>query len=187
MNLLALAAGAPIALIVPFLVEQQGMSPEQAPLVFTAALLGATLSSHHVGVPGRSATRCGCAWPSCSSPRALGPMLLIVVPYPFNTVAFVIFWGGIGGSFILFQGLVWANYYGRTFVGSIQGTMRPLLSITQFGGPLFIAVLVDIRGTYDLAFILATCMGLVGAALVLLASPPVRPGAASGVTPAASG
>ncbi len=185
MNLLALAAGAPIALIVPFLVEQQGMSPEQAPFVFTAALLGATISRIMWGFLAERHTLRMCMAIMFFS-RALGPMLLIVVPYPFNTVAFVIFWGGIGGSFILFQGLVWANYYGRTFVGSIQGTMRPLLSITQFGGPLFIAVLVDIRGTYDLAFTLATVMGLIGAALVLLASPPVRPTAVPAKAPVPS-
>ena len=185
MNLLALAAGAPIALIVPFLVEQQGMSTEQAPLVFTAALLGATLSRIMWGFLAERHTLRMCMAIMFFS-RALGPMLLIVVPYPFNTVAFVVFWGGIGGSFILFQGLVWANYYGRTFVGSIQGTMRPLLSITQFGGPLFIAVLRDITGAYDLPFILATCLGLVGAALVLLASPPVRrtPAASNAPAPA---
>ena len=182
MNLLALAAGAPIALIVPFLVEQEGMSPERAPLVFTAALLGATLSRIMWGILAERHTLRMCMAIMFFS-RALGPMLLIVVPYPFNTVAFVVFWGGIGGSFILFQGLVWANYYGRTFVGSIQGTMRPLLSITQFGGPLFIAILRDIRGTYDLAFILATAFGLIGAALVLLASPPVRPTAAPSASP----
>ena len=71
-------------------------------------------------------------------------------------------------------------------MGSIQGTMRPLLSITQFGGPLFIAILRDIRGTYDLAFILATAFGLVGAALVLLARPPVRPTASPTASPKAS-
>ena len=185
MNLLALAAGAPIALIVPFLVEQQGMSPERAPLVFTAALMGATLSRIMWGFLAERHTLRMCMAIMFFS-RALGPMLLIVVPYPYNTMAFVVFWGGIGGSFILFQGLVWANYYGRTFVGSIQGTMRPLLSITQFGGPLFIAILRDIRGTYDLAFILATVMGLIGAALVLLASPPVRPKTTPSASPTTS-
>lgn len=175
MNLLALAAGAPVTLLVPFLVEQQGMSSEGAAFVWTAALFAATFSRAMWGLLVERFNFRFCMATMFFS-RSLGPLALIVIPFPLNLIVFIVCWGGIGGSFILFQGLVWANYYGRTFAGSIQGSLRPLISISGFGGPLFIAVLTDIRGSYDLAFAIATAMGLVSVILVLMAKPPTRAG-----------
>ena len=70
--------------------------------------------------------------------------------------------------------MAFANYYGRTFMGSIFGTLRPLMSLSQLVGPLFIAVLFDLTGTFDLALGIVSSLGFLGAAIALLAQPPVR-------------
>ena len=71
--------------------------------------------------------------------------------------------------------MAFANYYGRTFMGSIFGTLRPLMSLSQLVGPLFIAVLFDWTGTFDLALGIVSALGFLGAAIALLAQPPVPP------------
>ena len=70
------------------------------------------------------------------------------------------------------QALAMANYYGRRFLGSIQGLLRPLLGISQIVGPIFIAILFDTTGNFKLGFLIASSLGIAGSFLVLLATPP---------------
>ena len=72
------------------------------------------------------------------------------------------------------QPVVFANYYGRAFIGTIQGTMRPLLGISQLAGPLLVAMVFDATGTFDVAFLACVVVGLVAAAIALLATPPTH-------------
>ena len=87
--------------------------------------------------------------------RAAGTLALVVMPYPYNIVPFVVGWGLLGGAFGLVQPMAWATYYGRRFTGSIQGTLRPFTMASRLIAPISMALLFDATGSYALAFTLA--------------------------------
>jgi MFS family permease len=107
--------------------------------------------------------------------RALGTLSLVVVPYPFNIGTFVVGWGLLGGAFGLLQPIAWSDYYGRGFQGSIQGTLRPLLTASRLIAPISMAVLFDITGSYDVAFLLAFVVAAASIGLFWAAKPPTLP------------
>ena len=70
--------------------------------------------------------------------------------------------------------IVFANYFGRDYIGTIRGVVTPITSATGAIGPLLVSVVYDTTGTYSLAFGGMMVLSLAGAALVLLAKPPVK-------------
>jgi OFA family oxalate/formate antiporter-like MFS transporter len=106
--------------------------------------------------------------------RAMGPIFLVVLPFPLSVGPFLLTYGVFGGSFQLLQAVAFANYFGRRFMGTIQGTMRPLLSLPGLGGPLLLAWLVDTTGSYHPAFLIAGGLGLGAAVVALFATAPKR-------------
>lgn len=174
LDLVSLSAGAISANLVPFLTEQQGMSNARASWVLTAFFGAAIFSRLGWGflverVPMRVclATLIVC--------RCVGTLALLVVPYPFNIVSYVVGVGLLGGSFGLLQPMVFANYYGRAFFGTISGSLRPFLALPQLVGPLFVAVLFDLTGSFNLGFFIMVPLGLLAAVVALYATPPVHP------------
>ena len=107
------------------------------------------------------------------SGRSLGLLSLALLPFPVNLPAFVVL-SGIAGALGLLQPMIFADYFGRTFQGTIQGVMRPFLAGPGLAVPLVAAILFDATGTFDVAFLLAAVPGLFAVALVLLATPPAR-------------
>ncbi len=174
MNLVSFSAGAINIHTVPFFTEQEGISVQAASFVVTLRLLGASLSRMPWGlvverVPVRQCLAV------LFAVRSLGPLSLVLVPYPYNIFTFAIFYGLLGGSLGLLQPIAFANYYGRAFFGSIQGAIRPLLALPQVIGPLLVAGLYDRTGTFEVAFMAAAAISLSASGVVLLSSVPVRP------------
>ena len=161
---------------VTFFVTQHDMSLQGAGYVLSASLLGSASSRFVWGfVVERVSVRVSLA--TMAGFRALGTLSLVVVPYPFNIPSFVILWALLGGAFGLLQPMAWANYYGRRFQGSIQGTLRPALSVSRLIGPVSIAVLFDATGSYTVAFVVASAMAVASVGLFLAAKQPVLPSA----------
>jgi MFS family permease len=158
---------------IPFFINE-GMSIQGASYVLSASLglsavsrfLWAFLLEHF------SVRAC---LSSMASFRALGTLSLVVVPYPYNVVPFVVGWGLLGGAFGLVQPMAWSSYYGRRFQGSIQGTLRPFTTASRLIAPISIAVLFDATGSYVVAFSLAFGVAA-GAALVFIGATPPRRG-----------
>jgi MFS family permease len=152
----------------------EGMSIQAASYVLSASLMCSALARFLWGfLVERFSVR------ACLSMmagfRALGTLSLVVVPYPFNIGTFVIGWGLLGGAFGLLQPIAWSDYYGRGFQGSIQGTLRPLLTASRLVAPISMAVLFDITGNYDLAFVLAFGVAAASIGLFWAAKPPALP------------
>ena len=81
---------------------------------------------------------------------------------------------GVGG-YIGLSPLVYPTYFGRRYVGSIQGTLTPLVTISSAGGPFLIATVFDLTGSYRGAYIVIMFTWLAAAALMYLARPPKPP------------
>ena len=180
MNLMGLLASAMLYHQVLFFTSK-GLSYQAAAYVFTASLWGATFSR----IPwGFLVERVSVRW--CLSAvillRSLGALSLVVVPFPYSIGTFLAFWSFLGGSFGLLQPMVFADYFGSRFLGSIQGTLRVLMSLPQLVGPLFVAWVFDATGTYTKVFAVISGLGVFAGLLVLLAKPPVQRGKTRGGT-----
>jgi MFS family permease len=105
---------------------------------------------------------------------ALTVVMLLNVDSTLSLFAFAAVSGmGIGG-WVLLQPLIVADYFGREHLGSINGIMRPILTVSTASGPLIIAGIYDLSGAYFWAFVLVLAawgtMGLVA----LVTHPPSR-------------
>ena len=81
---------------------------------------------------------------------------------------------GIGGVSTV-QEVVWADYFGRTSIGTIRGLSRPFQVLASAGGPLFAAIVFDARGSYEFAFAIFIATYLVATVLILLTPYPTPP------------
>jgi MFS family permease len=73
---------------------------------------------------------------------------------------------------MVLRDLVWADYYGRTFLGTIRGVIMPAGIISMAGGPLFAAWLYDLTGNCQIPYIVFLIAFLLGAFFIYLATPP---------------
>ena len=88
---------------------------------------------------------------------------------------YAVVYGLTRGAFILVTPLAWANYFGRTFQGTIRGFTGPFGLISSAGGPLFGAWVFDHYGSYQGAFVVFSATFLIGAFLMYLAKPTKPP------------
>jgi len=105
--------------------------------------------------------------------QSLGLLFLMVLPFPFGVLPFILGNGLFGGGFGFISSYAWANYYGRRFLGSIRGVHR-MFMISNLAGPVFAAIVRDLTGSYQSAFFVVIFMGMASAFLMLQAKRPVR-------------
>ena len=172
-NFYGLATTVVVIHTVPFFTLQEGMSAQNAAYILTLRLVAATLSRLIWGFLVEKIPAHYCMAGTILS-RSLGSISLIWVPYPYNIVTLLVT-STFGGAMGILQPVAFANYFGRTFFGTIQGTMKPFLSISSLLGPIIIAIMFDMTGTFDLAFLLNGALGFIGSFAALLAVQPVHP------------
>ncbi len=101
-----------------------------------------------------------------------GLVILITAQNLQMVLIYAVVWGVAAGVSAPLQAIILANYYGRTFIGTIRGVVNPLHLISTAGGPLFAAYIYDTTKSYDLAFTIFSVCYLLGAFMILLARPP---------------
>ncbi len=157
--------------VVPFFTLQKGLSAQFAGQILALRLMASTLGRIMWGfLVDRISTQL-CLILLLAA-RSMGIIFLVIAPYPFNAVLFLVSTGFFGGPLSFLQPMILSNYYGRRYIGSIQGAVRPFLAVSQLAGPLFIAVLFDSTGSFDFAFVLAGGLGLLAAFGAIFATPP---------------
>ena len=81
------------------------------------------------------------------------------------------------GAYITLQGLLVADYFGRSHLGAINGVMRPFMTGAGSISPVLIAFLFDLQDSYTMAFLIIATAWVVAGGLMLLAAPPrTQPG-----------
>ena len=106
-------------------------------------------------------------------------MLLIVLAnraelMPLLVVAFLFFGVGFGGTIPISE-FLWANYFGRRYLGAVRSVGMPFTVLFGSLGPIAVAVYFDATDGYGGAFIgLALVYALAGAA-VWVSRRPVKP------------
>ncbi|MEE9198956.1 MAG: MFS transporter, partial [Dehalococcoidia bacterium] len=85
---------------------------------------------------------------------ALGLVFFVSLSHPsFVFIWAVVFGLGLAGLDLLVS-LLWANYYGRAFLGSIRGVYGLSNIISLAGAPLFAAFMYEATGDYQAVFII---------------------------------
>jgi sugar phosphate permease len=106
--------------------------------------------------------------------RIVGLLSLMFATGPARMGGFII-GQGVGQGMGLLGPKLWADYYGRTFLGTIRGVLQPFSVVASLIGPLFAAYVYDTLGSYNLAFwVIIVCL-LFSVALLWTARPPKMP------------
>ena len=158
----------------PYL-ESSGFSKEAATLAMTTLAFFAAL----VKIPwGLLAERIHVRY--CITACYLGCSLSLLILMNSNSVPVVMLYAvaygiTLGGDMVLAE-LVWADYFGRTFLGTIRGVVMPAYLTSMAGGPLLGAWLRDLTGSYQLPYRIYFVLFLLGTSLLFAAKKPVRKG-----------
>ena len=103
---------------------------------------------------------------------SLAMFFLLNVSSPVTALVYSAFQGLITGGWVGINPLVYPTYFGRRFVGAIQGTVAPLTMIASAAGPFMIATVFDMTGSYRGAYTVMMFTWLIAAGLMFLARPP---------------
>ena len=79
------------------------------------------------------------------------------------------------GLYMVVQGVIWPQYYGWQFVGTIRGVVLPFIFLASGLGAPFTGALRDASGDYRSSWLLMALLGLGAAALILSARRPLTP------------
>jgi MFS family permease len=105
---------------------------------------------------------------------AAATLILLHADSPTPALVFAVLYGLTVGGGSTLEAVIWADYYGRTALGSIRGFARPFLMIANSIGPLSAGMAVDALGSYELPYTGFAAVACVAAILVLFAGTPRR-------------
>jgi MFS family permease len=156
---------------VPFLLGQ-GMSPLSAAGVVSLYALFVAAGSLLSGVAAdRVPVRFGLV--ACLAAGGVAIVALLVAQ-PATIFLYSLLYGvSVGGRQTL-EPVMWANYYGRSSLGTIRGVAWPVQIMGFAAGPVIAGMAYDLVGDYLWVFGVFAVSSLGSALLVLLAKPPVK-------------
>ena len=98
--------------------------------------------------------------------------LTLTASSTFDLFVAVILWGLSVGINIVSQSYLWADYFGRTFLGTIRGiTMPTILLASAFGAPL-VGYIYDTTDGYELAWKTLMAIYVMALVVMLITTPP---------------
>ena len=103
--------------------------------------------------------------------RAISIVFLLVGSGESRLWGYAVF-TGLGQGVAFLNAKIWADYYGRAFVGSIRGVLTPIQVVSGLSGPLLAAILFDATGKYDISFWFCVAALAVATVAIWLAVPP---------------
>jgi sugar phosphate permease len=158
---------------IPYFTDH-GFSPEIAVLVLmtysTTGVAGALIW-------GVSADRFGARLSFVADCLLIGVgllLLLVAATSMLAAFAWAAFWGVTLTGSITLQRVIFADYYGRRHLGSIQGPVTLVQTIAQAIGPIAGGLAYDASGSYVPAFSAFAIAGFAASVFVFLARPPAR-------------
>jgi MFS family permease len=108
---------------------------------------------------------------------ALNAAAFVLVLFADSTLL-VMFWavlyGAVQGAANPLQRLIFADYFGRRHLGSIEGVSRAIQNIAQAAGPLVAAAVFDATNSYRFIFTIFIGVNLMAMVFIAMARPPQR-------------
>ena len=172
-NLTSLAFGGMLIHMVPAFTDA-GMSLQEAGFAYSVYSVGAVVSKLLWGFLGeRLPVRFGLA---CNSgARAISLVIFLLNPGRLGARVFAILSGVLSTGSAPLSAQIWADYYGRGFLGTIRGITTPFSLLSSILGPLLAAHLYDQFGNYSTAFWIYVVTLTIGTTLMVWAKPPKPP------------
>lgn len=101
-------------------------------------------------------------------------VLLLAADTTFLVMVWAILYGVIHGAANPLQRLMFADYFGRRHLGSIEGVSRAIQNIAQAAGPLVAAAVYDSTNSYRLIFTVFIGVNLIATLFIAMARAPRR-------------
>ncbi len=173
----ALSIGVMLAQTIPYMTDA-GYSRTVASLMITLTSIPALLTKPLWGYLGERM--------SAAKLLAIGfitnavSLVIIVLAVRSHTDPMIYFgflvlgfgWGGL----IPLQEVVWADYFGRRYLGAVRSAGLPLSLIISASAPFLTTIYFDHVGNYDGAFLTVAVLAVVATVLVLMSKRPIRTG-----------
>ncbi len=135
----------------------------QLPLNLVAGYVADRVKSHYLV----AATLCG--------QIVLLVMLLYISNLP-QALFYAVVWGAVAAFSEINNGVIWPNYFGREYLGSIRGAAMTAMVIGTAFGPLPFGYAFDRFGGYNEIMILSMAYAALGVIAALMAPKPVKEG-----------
>ncbi len=103
---------------------------------------------------------------------ATGVVVLGLADTMFLLFVFAMCYGFGAGTSPVFQNVIWADYYGRRYLGSIRGMFAPVQALGTGVSPFLAGWMFDRTGSYDSILVTMGSVAFGAAALMLVARPP---------------
>lgn len=99
-------------------------------------------------------------------------VLLLFSNSPVLAIAFGILWGMVGGIERIVLNVIWPNFYGRKYIGSIKGLAMSVMVIGSAFGPLPFGISYDFFGGYNEIIFIMMLFPALGAIAAFIAKKP---------------
>jgi len=170
-NLAAIAVIGVVLHQIPFMIDQ-GLSPGIAALSLTTYAIFAIPSKL---VWGFLAEKVAIKYLTAASliGSAIGLLILIQSSTIKGVLLFGVIYGLTRGAWAVVQSLIWADYFGRAFLGSIRGFVSPIQGLSAIFGPLFAGWLRDVTNSYQIPFYTFVGLYIISAFIILIIPKPI--------------
>lgn len=101
-------------------------------------------------------------------------LLILVTNTVWLAVLFGILWGAAGGLERIGVNVIWPNYFGRKYIGSINGVGMTMGVIGSSLGPLPFGVGYDMFGNYNMVILLSLIFPVIGVISAIIAKKPTK-------------
>ncbi len=150
--------------------QESGLSATLAAGVFAIYSASSAVSSLTAGfVADRVGPKALCAFSMAALLATLA--MAMIMDSLLVAVVYVVVMGVSGGSYMIVQGTIWAHYYGRHGLGRIQGPAMTISVCASAAGPLPVAVLHSLTGTYTLAMLVMMVLPALSVAVLFFTRP----------------
>ena len=105
-------------------------------------------------------------------------VLMFVTSHPFFLFASVILFGISVGANMIVTTYVWADYYGRAFLGTIRGIVLPATLVTSGAGAPIAGYIYDASDSYVLVWWILIGLYVLAAVVIMGTRAPEHPDAA---------
>ena len=92
----------------------------------------------------------------------------------YTIIVHNIVWAAGGGAYITTNNLIWPNYFGRKFLGTIRGIVFPIQVAATGLGPRVYGFLLDSGVAPKSLWVISALLFTIAGLLLFLAKPPQR-------------
>lgn len=103
---------------------------------------------------------------------ALGLLILIFSNNVAAVFAYSVVYGMALGGMMVIREVLYADYFGHEFLGTIRGVVMPINVIFMAGSPILAAWLYEAFGSYNIPFSVFVFNFIIGSILIFFAKPP---------------